>query len=82
MNTFSPADNGIEWVFLEPDECHNGNLEQFEKFKVNVYTRVKFEFCIIKNMYLYSSSRLTWIQKVFTLPFILFLERVFARQII
>ena len=28
-------------VLTDPDECHNGTLEQFEKFKVKVYTLVK-----------------------------------------
>ena len=34
-------------VLPDPDKCHDGNLEPFEKFKVKVYsTGVKFEICV------------------------------------
>ncbi len=38
------ADNGSSvGVLPDPDECHDGTLEHFEKFKVKVYIGVKFE---------------------------------------
>ena len=50
------ADNG-SWVDILPDldKCHNGTLEQFEKFKVKVYTGIKFEIMCksCQNMYMY-----------------------------
>ncbi len=42
MNAFFLLIMVVEWVGVLPDsdECHDGTLEQFDKFKVKVYTGV------------------------------------------
>ena len=56
-------------VFLHPDECHDGTFEYFEKFRVKVYTGVKFEICVnrVKLVPIYSSSHMDSENKYFYL---------------